>query len=255
MLPRTLIIVLIALLTFGTFGLNSLHHALAQVRQSSNYQIESDSINIGGGRSSSTNYIQESTVGEQATGPSDSASYSLRAGYQQMHEVYLALTAAADVTMSPALGGVSGGTSTGATNVTVTTDNRAGYQLTIEAASSPALDSGSSTIADYVPGGDPDFSFTTLANDAHFGYSPEGVDVVDRFKDNGADTCNVGSFETEDACWDGLSTTAETIVSGTGANHPDGATTTIKFRVGIGGSANQEPGTYVATTTLTLLPL
>jgi hypothetical protein len=64
----------------------------AQVRSSSNYQLQSDSINIGGGFSSSTSYIQESTVGEVATGISDSSSYSLRAGYQQMQEVYISMT-------------------------------------------------------------------------------------------------------------------------------------------------------------------
>ena len=41
---------------------------LAQVRSSTNYQLQSDSINIGGGLSSSTNFVQESTVGEVATG-------------------------------------------------------------------------------------------------------------------------------------------------------------------------------------------
>lgn len=227
----------------------------AQVMQSSSYQIESDSINIGGGLSSSTNYIQESTVGEQATGPSDSASFSLRAGYQQMQEVYLALSAVADVTMAPAIGGVSGGTATGSTEVTATTDNRAGYSLSIQAENNPAMVSGAYTIADYIPAGDPDFTFSTGATESHFGYSPEGDDIVERFTDNGGICNNGAGSDTTDRCWDGLTTSPVGIAAGGGANHPDGATTTVKFQVGVGGSVNQEPGTYVATTTLTLLPL
>lgn len=227
----------------------------AQVRQSTSYQIESDSINIGGGLASSTSYIQESTVGEQATGLSQSASYQLKAGYQQMHEVYLAMSSPVDVTMIGPIGGISGGTSTGSTTVTVTTDSRAGYQLSINASNDPAMQSGSFTIADYVPVGDPDFSFTVAGGESYFGFSPEGADVVDRFLDNGVDTCNTSTNETAGACWDGLATTPTPIAQGNGSNHPAGADTTIEFMVGIGAGANQEPGTYVATTTLTLLSL
>ena len=51
---------------------------------SSNYKINADSINIGGGQSSSTNYQMEDTIGEVATGDSDSDSYKTKAGYQAM---------------------------------------------------------------------------------------------------------------------------------------------------------------------------
>ena len=226
----------------------------AQVMQSASYQIESDSINVGGGLASSTTYVLEDTVGEQATGESSSGSYNLKAGYQQMLEVYLAITAAADVTMSQTIGGVSGGNATGSTMVTVTTDNRAGYQLSINALNSPAMQDGANTIADYVPSGDPDFTFTTGASDSHFGYSPEGSDIVSRFRDL-AGSCNSGSGDTADACWDGMSTSPSVIAESNDANHPSGTDTTIKFQVGVGGSANQVPGTYVATTTLTLIAL
>ncbi len=226
--------------------------------QSSSYQIQSDSVNFGGGLSSSTNYSLESTAGEIATGPSNSATFSLRAGYQQMQEVYISLTGASAVVMSPSIPGVSGGTANGSTTVTVTTDSPSGYQLTISAESSPAMQKGGDTILDYTPSApsEPDFSFTTTSVDAHFGYSPEGVDIVQRFLDNGTDTCNTGaSEETSLSCWDGLSTSNVTIASDTNANHPNGATTTINFRVGIGGSVVQAPGTYIATTTLTALSL
>ncbi len=227
----------------------------AQVRSSSNYQIQSDSINLGGGLSSSTNFVQESTMGEIASGRSTSTNFNLSAGYQQMQEVYLALGGGNDVVMSPGLPGIGGGFANGSTTVTATTDSPSGYQLTIAAASTPAMQKGADTFADYAPvGAVPDRIFTTGAADVHFGYSPDGADVVDRFKDDDSD-CGVGSNITLGECWDGLSTVAEPIAQNTNSNHPDGTDTTVYFRVGIGGSAVVIPGDYVATTTLTLLAL
>jgi hypothetical protein len=67
--------------------------------------------------------------------------------------------------------------------------------------------------------------------------------------------CGVDDLDTPLACWDGLSTSEAVIATGL-ANHPDGATTTIYFQVGIGGSATAvTAGSYIATTTLTAIPL
>jgi hypothetical protein len=228
----------------------------AQVRTSSNYQLQSDSINVGGGFSSSTSYVQESTVGEIATGPSDSTSYSLRAGYQQMQEVFISLASTGGVVMSTSLPGITGGTSNGSTTFTVTTDSPSGYQLTIEAENNPAMQNGANSIADYDAGPEPDFSFITGGDEAHLGFSPDGVDIVQAFLDNDVGvTCNIGSSNTSLACWDGLSTTAAVMAEGGGSNHPDGATTTVNFRVGVGSSAGVIAGVYTATTTVTALPL
>ncbi len=232
----------------------SISIATAQVMQSTSYRIQSDSVNFGGGLSSSTSYTLESTAGEVATGDGSSASYNLRAGYQQMTTNYLAMTAASSVIMTPSIPGISGGTANGSTTVTVTTDNPAGYTLSIVASGTPALTKGADSIADYVPGGVPDFTFTTNASDSHFGYSPEGVDVVTRFKDNGS-VCNINNIETTFACWDGLDIVSETIAQRASANTPNGSTTTVNFRVGIGGSVVQTAGLYTATTTLTALSL
>jgi hypothetical protein len=229
--------------------------ATAQVMSSTNYKIQSDSINVGGGTSTSTNFGMESTVGEAATGISSSTNYQLRAGYQQMQEVYLSMTVPSSVTMSPSLGGLTGGISTGSTSVVVVTDSPAGYQITIKASSSPAMRSGVNTIADYAPGGGvPDFAFVNNSTSVSFAFSPEGTNLATRYKDNGA-TCGVGVLDTTQRCWDGLSTTDRTIVNATAANQPAGATTTIRFQVGIGGSVAVPQGTYTATTTITALPL
>lgn len=228
----------------------------AQVMSSPSYQLLSDSANAGGGYSSSSNYVQESTVGEVATGPSDSTSFNLRAGYQQMQEVFLSLSAPANITMSPSLPGLTGGTSNGSTTVTVLTDSPAGYQMTIEAESNPAMQRGDGpTIDDYV--GAPDYTFTTGATDEHFGFTPTGVDVTDEFAPVIAPgtSCGGGGDVEALVCWDGLSTTARVIAESASSNQPSGATTTLHFRVGIGGSASVLEGVYTATTTLTAYPL
>ena len=229
--------------------------SLAQVMSSTNYKIQSDSVNAGGGRSTSTSYAMESTVGEIATGNSTSTHYELRAGYQQMQEVYLSMTAPTDVTMSPSLGGITGGSATGSTAVVITTDSPSGYQLAIKANSNPAMQASNGTIADYVPAGAvPDFTFVTTATAATFAFTPEGSAVATRYKDNGS-ICGAGSGEVTLRCWDGLSTTDRVVVSTTVPNHPSGATTTLQFRVNIGGSIVVPSGSYIATTTITALPL
>lgn len=230
--------------------------SFAQVRTSPSYRLESDSVNFAGGLSTSTNYSLESTAGEVATGRSDSASYSLRAGYQQMQEVFLSMTAPANVVLTPDLGGLTGGVANGSTSVMVLTDSPSGYLLTLTAAAAPAMQKGSDVINDYVPVAtpNPDPSFITGLNDVHFGFSPQGDDVVSRYRNNGA-ICNTGGvLSTPEVCWDGLSTTPRSIATGD-ANQPSGATTTLYFRVGIGGGTAVPPGEYVATTTLTALPL
>lgn len=231
--------------------------AKAQVMQSSNYQIQSDSANSSGVRSQSPSYTIEDTAGEIATGPSSSTNYQVRAGYQQMQETYLALSPAADVVMSPNIGGITGGTATGNTSVTVTTDNLAGYELSIQASSSPAMQhaSGTASIADYAPSGaNPDFVFDVDSTASEFGFSPEGSDVSQRFLDNGS-SCNVDTGETADRCWDGLSTTETLIARRTSSNHPVGTQTTVNFQAEIGSNVNQLGGLYRATSTITLLAL
>lgn len=227
----------------------------AQVMESNNYKMQSDSVNAGGGLSNSETYRLEDTAGEIATGNSTSTSFNLRAGYQQMQEVYISISAIPDVVLSPNLGGVTGGTSTGSTTFMVTTDSPAGYTATIEASSNPALQSGSNSIADYVPVGVvPDFTFITDPSEAHLAYSPEGSDIAVRFQDAGS-VCGVAGSDTPNRCFDGLSTSPVEILRRTSPNHPDGSTTTVRFSVGIGGTINVPEGVYVATTTITALPL
>lgn len=254
MFVRSIVTDIVAASVTTVIMLVSLNSAGAQVSQSQNYRIQSDSINFGGGLSSSDNYTLESTFGEVATGDLSGNSFNIRAGYQQMTGNYISMSAPASVVMSPSIPGLSGGEANGSTTVTVSTDSAGGYTLSIRADSNPAMASGANTIADYVPGEDPDFVFTTGSNDAHFGYSPEGSDTADRFRDDGI-SCNTGSGETSLACWDGLDVVDAVIARGSGPNLPSGTETVIRFRVGVGNAAMPVPGVYTATTTLTALPL
>lgn len=253
---RDFVLVSVASVFVLPFVLYSISVVGAQVRESTNYQIQSDSLNFGGGYSSSSNYQLESTGGEVATGPSESTTYRLRAGYQQMQETFISITGASAVVMSPSIPGVSGGTANGSTTVTVTTDSPSGYSLSIQASQSPAMQKSGDTIADYNTSGGADQTFVVGSADAFLGFTPDGTDVVQRFLWNGTpDSCGGGSISSPIICWDGLSTSEQIISQASGSNHPNGATTTINFRVGIGSSVVQAPGTYTATTTLTALPL
>ena len=228
---------------------------MADPMSSSNYKIQSDSINFAGDHSTSASYTMEDTVGEVATGITSSTNFTVKAGYQQMQETYIAVSPAADVAMSPAIGGITGGIANGSTSFTVTTDDQAGYSATLAASSSPALVAPTGSFADYVPAGAaPDFAFGIAATASAFAFTPEGADIDQRFKDNGV-SCNAGSSDTADACWAGPSTSPITIADRTSANQPAGTLTTLKFRAASGASHVQPDGVYVATSTVTVTAL
>ncbi len=170
------------------------------------------------------------------------------------------LATANNVTMSPSLAGITGGTSNGSTQVRVMTNNATGYSMSITASSSPALQGNSQggEFQDYTEAsaGTPDFTFSVGSNTAEFAYSVKATttsDVDPTFRDNGTDTCATGSSNTAGACWYNLSTSPETIINRATETPASGATTTIFFRAQI--TANPSPAvpadTYVATTTLT----
>lgn len=230
---------------------------IAQTMTGNSFQIESDSINMGGGFSDSDSFALEDTLGEVATGISESDSFELRAGYQQMQAAFISITQPDAVTLSPALSGIMSGVSNGSTTLTVTTDNTAGYEVLISAESEPAMrNEANDTIADYSPSGVADYVFTTSNTDVHFGYSVESAHAVSRFFHNpSTETCGTGSSNVARFCWDGLSSSPATIVESGQANHPNGTETTLHFRIGLGSDVSQPPGTYVATTTVTAVPL
>ena len=227
----------------------------AAVMSSSNYKIQSDSINFGGGSSASTNYLGQDTLGEIGTGDSASANYRLHAGYQQMQESFISLS----VTGNPNLGnmgGISGGSTIGSTTWTVITDSASGYQMTTQAATSPALQGTlGAYFADYAPAGapTPDYTMNVGSGQSAFGFSPEGTDIIAKYRDNGS-ACNTGSSDNADRCWDGFSTSPKVISQGSGATLT-GTDTVLKFQAKVGSDKIQDAQSYSASITVTAVTL
>lgn len=167
-------------------------------------------------------------------------------------------TTADDVTMTPSLGGLTGGTSNGTTTVVVLTNDSSGYVMTIKASSSPAMQgmTQGGSISDYTPAvaGVPDFAYS-VPTGAEFGYTvlaSTTSDLAQKFLDNGS-TCNTGSNDTSGtaSCWYNLSTVATSTILRTTATPTSGSTSSIVFRLTINSGAGVVEDTYRATTTLT----
>lgn len=166
-------------------------------------------------------------------------------------------TTAADVTMTPTLGGVTGGTSKGTTTVIVLTNDANGYTMTVKASSSPAMrgDTQGGSIADYtsVPGV-PDFAYS-VPTGAEFGYTVSASttsDLAQKFLDD-TSACNTGSADTSGSasCWYGLSTVATTTIVRTTETAASGSTSTMTFSLTINAGSGLPEDTYTATATLT----
>ncbi|MDO8575668.1 MAG: hypothetical protein Q7R78_03145 [bacterium] len=249
------IVYILALVFFLQFSLFlDKEYLFAQVMQGSQYEIESDSINIGGVYSTSTNYSLVDTFGQVSSGLSSSTNYELNAGFLQDDSSSLAVVPPSDIVLSPSLPGMTGGTSDGSGVVSVSTDNFAGYSITINSSSNPSMTTTGASIADYVPSsGSADFDMDVPSGNSALGFTSEGVDIVQKFKDNGS-ICNTGSSDNTDACWTGLSTTLQSVSMSSSPNYPLSTDTTLKFRVKIGSGSVQKSGEYTATTTITILP-
>jgi hypothetical protein len=247
-------IILISLI-FLVVGL-LFNRAESYVSESTNYRLQKDSLNFGGILSSSPNYQLEDTLGEVGTGIITSANYVFAGGYQAMDsDSYVSLSGPTTIDLSPALDSDDGGQANGSGVWSVTTNNSAGYSLSIKANSLPALSSGSNSFTDYSPiTVNPDFSWSVATTDSSFGFSVVGNDIVNRFIDDGS-VCNAGSNQTTDSCWDGFDTTGKTIATAGVANAPTGIDTTVSLRAEIGADKNQPAGNYEAILTITAIAL
>ncbi len=240
---------------FGTGLYNSL---FAYVMQSGNYRIESDnSLAPTGGDQSSANYIFKDTMGELSTGLSDSASYKLKAGYQEMQEVFLTVSAPADATMSPSIPGITGGTANATILWNVIADGPAGFAMVIKASTDPAMKLDASYyFDDYSPAspGVPDYNWSVDAGSAELGFTAEpasAADTVANFLDNGS-ACNTGALNTADKCWlDFNGTTNVSAINRSSRTGVDGEDENIKFQAQSSAKFLKE-GSYVATITTTV---
>lgn len=226
----------------------------ADYMQSGTYRIQSDSLNMGGEVSSSGSYKISDSLGEVGTGDSNSPTYYMHAGFWQMQESFISISNPSDLVMT-SMAGLSGGSSEGTMTWLVTTDNTAGYSMTIASTTTPALKSIEDSLDDYTPAGsDPDYNFINASTESQFGFSPEGTEAVSRFKDNGA-SCNIGSLETQGKCWDGLSTTPKVMAGSATSNIPSGSNATVRFRAETGADHIQTSGEYNVTIVVTAVTL
>lgn len=241
------------IIMLGLFLISSLffHNViLADFMQSSTYKIQSDSLNVGGLESVSSTYKLNDTLGEVGTGDSNSSTYNMHAGYWQMQESFISISSPSDLILA-SMSGLSGGSSEGTMSWLVTTDNAAGYTMSIESTTTPALKSAVDSLDDYVPvGANPDYNFINAANTSRFGFSSEGSQASARFKDDGA-SCNTGALETVGKCWDGLSTTPKVMAGSTTSNMPSGSTATVRLRAESGVDHIQTSGQYEVTIVVT----
>jgi hypothetical protein len=223
---------------------------------SSNYAVVRSSLNSGGrDQVSSANYQVADTVGEQATGESDSANYQVQVGYRQMRSSNIAISAQQDINLG-SFGGVDGGAAEATPSMNVITDNEAGYELSVKADTSPAMQNTSAggSFADYNAGTDPSYNFSVSASESAFGFSPEGANVTQEYLDNGSN-CSTGSQENASHCWRGFTTSDQLIAQSSDNNQPDGATTTLRLRAESGANNIQTAGTYEATITVTAVAI
>jgi hypothetical protein len=167
-----------------------------------------------------------------------------------------------DVTMVGDINGITGGNSTGTTQFVVQSNSSGGHYVTIDFfdnAGPYAMRgdvTGSSDIFDYNFGGaEPTYGFTPETN-AVFAYTVTSSSTGDTdvsFQHDGGSACNTTGSVAADVCWMTPSTTEFRIVD-RGTPAPNGATSSIKFRVNVPSGASPVPAaeTYTATATLSL---
>jgi hypothetical protein len=166
-------------------------------------------------------------------------------------------TLASNVTMSPDIGGITGGSSNGAVSVSVRTNDLLGYKMTLQASNSLGMQDVSST-TNYIPAyttsgaGVPDYTFNTAANG--FGYNVNAsttTDVPLPFRWTGTSCGGAGTTVDSTHCWMGATSTAVTIINRSTPTGFGGATTTLSFEANLIANSMLPNGNYVSTTTLT----
>jgi hypothetical protein len=227
----------------------------AAVMQSTNYQIQSDNLTPSGGQWSSVNYIFKDSFGEVSTGISDSTSYSMRAGYQEMQETYLSISSPGVLNMTPSIPGISGGTADVSGTFNVITDDAAGFTLALNASTAHAMMAESDPtyyFSNY--SATPTYTWTVYSGNAQFGYTVEpesyGDTVID-FLDDTSNNCGTGDANGTGTCWAGFDgTDLKTVIYRTTRTDIDGEDEVVKFRAQ-SSDYSLESGTYTATITAT----
>ncbi len=230
--------------------------AQAYVASSTNFRIESDVVSMGGGFSTSTNFSVQDSLSDRVLGMVSGTTSGINTGYLPMLSSSISVTYPSSVALLPAIKSGEGGQGNGSASVTVITDNPGGYSLSVKASTEPALKSNTDSFANYNPAllGTPDFNWSVVLADSRFGFSPEGIHIHQKYKDDGI-SCNAGIGDTINKCWDSIDTVNKVISISNLNNHPLGTATTLKLRSEAGSGRRQGSGTYVANIIITAIAL
>lgn len=165
---------------------------------------------------------------------------------------------AANVAMTGALGGVTGGNATGSVSVAVLTNSTTGYTMDVSFQNSPAMKgevTDSTAIRNYGSSTEPTYLFfgSTSAQFAYTVQASSSSDLDPSFLSNGSSACNTGTTMAANTCWMGASTTNFRIINRGTAAATTTATTTLLFKVLIPNNPAIPVSSdfYTATATLT----
>jgi hypothetical protein len=229
--------------------------ALGQM-ESSQYKIQFDSVNSGGGLSSSPSYGIQDTIGEVVSGESQSEQFKMFAGYQYMNTTFISISDASNINLG-SMSGLLANHTEGTTSWTVLTDSSSGYILQINATGTPALRDPVTNVSfqDYIPSSsNPDFGIIVPSGSSVFAFSPTGTDLAQAYRHNGS-TCAIG-LNVSGGCWNGFGTSTKTISSRTTSNHTGGGSvTSLTVRAANGSNHIQPAGAYQAVIVVTALSL
>jgi len=166
----------------------------------------------------------------------------------------ITITAPSNVTMLPAIYGITGGLATGTTSFTVKTNNATGFNVTAHASTNPALATGSYNFADYAPvsPGTPDYAWQSpAASTTTFGFSVVSNVADFDFWHNGASCGDTPVINNYDHCFMGFAgTTPITIMNGDGNTEASGEVGELFFYAE-SNAAFLVQDTYAATITVT----
>lgn len=148
----------------------------------------------------------------------------------------ISISSPSNVSMSPDIAGT--GSSTGDADWTVTTNWSSGWKLEVQASTTPALQSGTDSFADYTEAvaGTPD-SWSIDSADSEFGFSAEGTYAESEYSSG--------------TKFQGFEGSTKKQVAHKNSASAGGDATTVDFKAEVGSSHDQDAGNYEATITAT----
>ncbi len=168
----------------------------------------------------------------------------------------ITISAPSNVTMLSAIYGITGNLgnpASGSTSFTVKTNNATGFNLTVQASTTPALSTGSYNFADYGATSPPDINWLSpAASTTAFGFTVVSDDAALDFWHDGGTTCGIMFiFNDSNRCFRGFEgTTPITIMNRDTNTDTGGSVGSIYFRAE-SNAAFLAQDTYTATVTVT----